>query len=261
MGHVTDCWPAWTWKHPGEIEDEMIVWTVARGRGSLAIEDDAYDLAPGDCFLLRMWESIEAVHDPAHPLLLYWNGFRILDGDGTAQDLSAWPQERLPPRHRATADLQFLLGLQRRLITPFLRGAGINPGANAWMAALLAELHAIDGARGYAGEERQQFEAIRALCSDILAESGRNWTVARMARTVHYSTDHFGKLFRRFTGQTPNDFLIAARLEAAKSLLRGSSASVTDIAAHLGYSDVYFFSRQFRTKVGVTPTKYRLEGG
>ena len=80
---------------------------------------------------------------------------------------------------------------------------------------------------------------------------------SRLARAVHYSPVHFGRLFRRFVGETPSAFLIRARMDAAKSLLRGSSASITQIAEYLGYGDVYFFSKQFREKVGSPPSEYR----
>jgi AraC family transcriptional regulator, arabinose operon regulatory protein len=261
MAHVTDCWPGWSWRHPGEIEDALMIWTVARGRGTLRTGGETLAIGGGDCFVLRMWDSVAVEQEVAHPLLIYWNAFRVVGRDGLPIDLSALPQESLPAVHRVVADLPFLLALQQRLITPSLEGAGLNPQADTWLLALLAELQAIDRASAVAGEDREQYEAIRHLCAQILEESGRGWTASRMARALHYSPDHFGRLFRRFVGKTPSAFVIHARMEAAKSLLRGSSASITQIASHLGYGDVYFFSRQFREKVGVPPTEYRERGG
>ena len=78
-----------------------------------------------------------------------------------------------------------------------------------------------------------------------------------MARRLHCSPDHFTRTFRAATGQTPQRFVVAARIAAAKSLLRTSSLSVTAIADSLGYGDVYFFSKQFRRETGVPPTAYR----
>jgi AraC-like DNA-binding protein len=257
MAHVTDCWPGWSWRHPGEIEDALMVWTVARGLGTLHTGGEVFALAGGDCFVLRLWEPVRVEQDEKHPLLVYWNAFRIVRRDGAPIDLSSLVGGQLPPLHRVANDLPFLLALQQRLITPSLEGAGLNPQADTWLLALLTELHAMDRASAVAGEDREQYEAIRHLCAQVRTDSARGWTASRMARALHYSPDHFGRLFRRFVGETPSAFLIRARMEAAKSLLRGSSAPITQIAEYLGYGDVYFFSKQFREKVGISPSEYR----
>ena len=44
---------------------------------------------------------------------------------------------------------------------------------------------------------------------------------------------------------------------AARNRLRNSSATLETIAHELGYRDVYFFSRQFKQKTGITPNNYR----
>lgn len=256
MGHITACWPGWEWQHPGELEEDLMIWTVAGGKGRLSAGGQEYAAGLGDCFVLRMWEPIEATHEPRQPLLIYWNSFRFV-ADGGPVDLSGMDNRALPPVHRVVEDLPFLLSLQKRLIDPFLHGRGLNPGADTWMLALLAELRSQDERTRLSGLDLEQYECIQHLCAEILADLGREWTVPGLARRLHYSPDHFCRLFRRFTGLTPKDFLIQARIEGAKSLLRSSSASVTRIAEMLGYSDVYFFSRQFRARVGASPSQYR----
>jgi AraC-like DNA-binding protein len=257
MAHVTDCWPGWSWRHPGEIEDALMIWTIARGRGTLTVRGREFAIGGGDCFVLRLWEPVDVEQQESHPLLIYWNAFRIVRRDGTPMDLSRLADDSLPPLHRVVGDLPFVLSLQRRLITPSLEGVGLNPRADTWLLAMLAELQANDEAGAITGEDREQYEAIRHLCAQVLADSGRGWSASKMARALHYSPDHFGRVFRRIVGKTPSAFLIHARLEAAKNLLRGSSASITQIAAHLGYSDVYFFSKQFSDKVGLSPSEFR----
>jgi len=54
---------------------------------------------------------------------------------------------------------------------------------------------------------------------------------------------------------------VSARMERAKRLLATSSMSMKQIAPALGYARQHFFSRQFRQRVGCTPTEYRRRCG
>ena len=66
-------------------------------------------------------------------------------------------------------------------------------------------------------------------------------------------TDLFGSVY----GMPPAAYILDYRLNIAKQLLEYSTLSVCDIAAETGFSDITYFSRAFKSKVGVTPSKYR----
>lgn len=51
--------------------------------------------------------------------------------------------------------------------------------------------------------------------------------------------------------------MIRARIERARHLMRESPLSLKQIAATLGYTDVYFFHRQFKAVTGLTPGQWR----
>ncbi|MNJ50147.1 Arabinose operon regulatory protein [compost metagenome] len=46
-------------------------------------------------------------------------------------------------------------------------------------------------------------------------------------------------------------------MELAKTMLRLTSRSVTEVGALVGYSDRRYFSKVFQRYTGVTPTEYR----
>ena len=67
-------------------------------------------------------------------------------------------------------------------------------------------------------------------------------------------------LRRRFkiaTGSTLHQYVMQRRMGRAKELLGQTELPLKAIAAQLGFSDVYFFSSQFRQQVGVAPAAYR----
>ncbi len=53
------------------------------------------------------------------------------------------------------------------------------------------------------------------------------------------------------------DYINSLRLLEAASLLRDPAASVTDVALHVGFSNLRTFNRAFMKQYGMTPTAYR----
>ena len=63
--------------------------------------------------------------------------------------------------------------------------------------------------------------------------------------------------FRQTAGVTLHGYVLQTRLARARSLLTETDLPLKTIADQLGYSDVYYFSRQFHAVVGVSPSAYR----
>jgi len=78
-----------------------------------------------------------------------------------------------------------------------------------------------------------------------------------MAKLVRLTPAYLGTLFKKETGVNFTDYLIERRIEAAKSLLRESDAKLEAITKRIGYTEVKYFQRLFRSKVGITPGEYR----
>ncbi|MBX3295944.1 MAG: helix-turn-helix transcriptional regulator [Acidobacteria bacterium] len=64
------------------------------------------------------------------------------------------------------------------------------------------------------------------------------------------------RLFRRYYGQTPRQYLIEKRIEKAKELLR-NGRSVTEACFAVGYETPSSFATLFRRRSGVTPSEFR----
>ncbi|MFT3830621.1 MAG: AraC family transcriptional regulator [Opitutaceae bacterium] len=67
----------------------------------------------------------------------------------------------------------------------------------------------------------------------------------------------FIRLFRQTTGHTPGEFLANLRLEEACVLLHYSELSIDEVAAKIGFADRGYFSRQFASRIGIPPARYR----
>lgn len=254
-GHHTFCSSDWAWNNPRTQVNELLLWIIVKGRGTLTTERGVFPLRAGDCFLMPLRETLQGRHDPLQPLEVPWMILRFRDERGRIIPRTPETTRGGPAFHRRLDDVTFATQLCDRSIDAFL--AKRQDEANRWLASVLLEIERQDRQPRFPGAEREQHERIHDLCECIRAIPARPWRVEDLARELHYSSDHFSRIFRAVTGMTPKDFIIQARINAAKSLLMFSSHSISRIADTLGYGDVYHFSRQFKEKTGINPTAYR----
>ncbi len=80
-----------------------------------------------------------------------------------------------------------------------------------------------------------------------------------LAQLTGLSTVYFRKLFTELVGQSPIDYISSVRIRKAKEMLESDFSSITDIAASLGYPNIYDFSRAFKKHVGVSPKAYKAD--
>lgn len=77
-----------------------------------------------------------------------------------------------------------------------------------------------------------------------------------IAGVVNLSPHHFLRLFKDAFQTTPYQFVIAKRLERAQAMLRAGDSSVTDVCFELGWESLGSFSRDFKRRFGVSPSRY-----
>lgn len=78
-----------------------------------------------------------------------------------------------------------------------------------------------------------------------------------IAHHVGISVSQLNRLFRQEFGSTVYSYILNNRIHIARSLLSGTSMSVTEIAFLLNFADEHYFSNIFKKKTGVTPTQWR----
>ena len=97
---------------------------------------------------------------------------------------------------------------------------------------------------------------LRDVRSRVHKQLARTWSVSDMARLVHLSPSRFAHVYRDFFGTGPMEDLIEARIAHACWLLSSGRVPVKQAAAESGFSDLHYFSRSFRARVGCAPREY-----
>ncbi|HEY5585065.1 MAG TPA: AraC family transcriptional regulator [Ruminiclostridium sp.] len=90
----------------------------------------------------------------------------------------------------------------------------------------------------------------------IMANYANHISVESIANMLGIDRRYLCRVFHKNTGDTPQNFLVNYRLEKAAVLLDKHGYSVSEAARSTGYEDIYNFSKMFKKKYGVPPSRY-----
>lgn len=82
-------------------------------------------------------------------------------------------------------------------------------------------------------------------------------TLQEIAASVNMSHYHFSRLFKKAYGYSPYEYLLLARINKAKHLLKTTDLPIKTVAQQVGYLNASTFSSAFTAKVGLPPKTFR----
>ena len=101
-------------------------------------------------------------------------------------------------------------------------------------------------------------EAIVQAVLGYIKSDCKNANLTKIAKDTHQSVSVLSKLIRQKTGDTFKELLQQRRFETAAHLLTETDLAVEEIALDVGYENLSYFFRQFKSRYGVTPRAYRM---
>ena len=85
----------------------------------------------------------------------------------------------------------------------------------------------------------------------------RQPTLQELAEHVNLSPYYFAHVFKEETGISPIEYVAISKINYAKSILKTTTTSITEITDILGYSSNASFSNAFKKRTGITPARFR----
>jgi AraC family transcriptional regulator len=101
-----------------------------------------------------------------------------------------------------------------------------------------------------------QMARVRAFIDENLHRTIHTMDLSTIARL---STAHFSRSFKKAFGEPPHAYVVRRRLERACHLMITSSASTSEIALSVGFSDQAHLGRLFRQAFGQSPSRWRRD--
>ena len=94
--------------------------------------------------------------------------------------------------------------------------------------------------------------------SELVMKHYHEWHhVSDYADALHITVPHLCSTIKQASQRTAGDWIAEAILTDAKAQLKLSVTPIKEIAISLGFENVAFFNRFFKTHVGITPKNYR----
>ena len=98
---------------------------------------------------------------------------------------------------------------------------------------------------------------INSTISYIQSRYNQKINISDLTKMVHISEYHFLRIFKKYTGISPYEYITNYRINKSKTLLGETSLSINEIAFEVGFNNINNYIRSFKKLVGTTPMNYR----
>lgn len=103
----------------------------------------------------------------------------------------------------------------------------------------------------------ERYDVMFHMRNLVYSEPEANYDVSTLAVMAGMSRSGFQHLYKKIFGVNVMEDVVESRIIRAKNLLRSTNLSVKQVGEKSGYTNTYSFMRQFKERVGKTPTQYR----
>lgn len=247
----------------------MEIGICVEGSGSCYVDNRVYHYAVGDIQIVLPYQPHLSNSDKGNPARWVWISFdpyKMLIGNGfyafdklnhllekNITFTGVFSQDEYP-------ELSYIINSLSRestLDVDYSREYSI-----LLVCELLIALSRIKGVSNY------KKPVMKATCIKILPAftviknnlgNAEALSLENLASACSMSSSSLRRLFHEFSGQSPKQFIIKARLSYAEYMLLNSHLSIIDIAAASGFDNISCFTRSFKKVYGSSPSAFRKE--
>ncbi|WP_251551677.1 AraC family transcriptional regulator [Neobacillus muris] len=236
------------------------LWFITKGSGEIVMNGKKSELSPGKLVIFTPGMSCDKKSDSNDPLEIYFIRFTYA---GAFEKKEQWyfkhPEEIHFPLQgvytiKNSTGVAFLfeeiLSLSKR------RGSAIAFKKKILFQELLLTLIQDFHSQTISKDTKQ---VIEETIDYISHHYHRAITLSDLAKMAGLSNSHYSRLFKKYIGYSPIEYVTHLRIDRAKELLAHSDRRIKEVSLSVGYEDELYFSRIFKKIVGVSPTQFSDE--
>ncbi len=244
---------------PPHWHERMEIWGINQGEFTFTCDGDIFDLQPGDVLIINPGQ-VHSCRVNVAPVqfqciifdmnILFTNRPGEID-----QTLRSIAGGALRFQHivRKSPDIYPLV--QRIMaIDPNM------PYSCMEITGLIYQLLSLL-TRHYVLKEEHPVPRLLQEINQLLEYIHKNYhkklTLEELSAIACRSPSYLCRWFKEAVGESPMAYLTTIRINKAYELLSAGSCSVADAADAVGFSDLNTFTRQFRKRVGILPSKVK----
>lgn len=241
-----------TWNKGRTLNGYYIVF-ISKGEGILETEyTPPITLSEGSCFFLfpNVWHRYKPSTNTGWEE--YWIGFR-----GT------YPENLMQAPFFSPQNPFVNIGLRVPMLALFQRLLEMvqlsYPGYDKIIPGITLEILGLINNNSFQKNlEANPTQKLIQKALFLLQESiDEKVNVKKLAQQLPMGYSKFRKEFKKAVGKSPLEYQLELRLDKAKELLSSTTQTISEIAFQTGFDSVYYFSKFFKIKTGISPKYYR----
>jgi AraC-like DNA-binding protein len=183
----------------------------------------------------------------------YWVGFHGVIADNLIRADFFHPREAALHIGMKEDILQSILEILEQTKT---EESGYQPRIAGGVLHLLGKIHSLRRQQYFGGETHM--ETIVNKGRFLIRENFDSpLSIEEIAAKLNVGYSWFRKVFSKYTGMSPGQYLIQLKIDKARQLLSQTKMSVKEISFELNFSSAAYFSTLFKEKTGMSPENYR----
>jgi len=240
-----------TWEK-GRVLQEYQINYISEGSGILETNSGKYQLKPGNLFIIR--PGIKHRYRPLKKT--GWHENYIGFNGEFADHLFAgeWFNSSAPVIY---------CGYKEELIDTYIKIFDLvreeKPGyqqiVSGLVIKLLGYIISAEKQKEFKGKDISKF--IEEVRFRMREEIDQTLDFKKIAHDHLIGYSYFRKMFKKYTGVAPHQYYLELKIMRSKELLLSTDKSIKEISFDLGFQSIYYFSRLFKSKTGMSPSEFR----
>ncbi len=120
---------------------------------------------------------------------------------------------------------------------------------------LLGFIVSLDRQKDFSGKRVEKI--IQDACFTIRENVDKDMDFHGFAGSYGIGYSYFRKMFKKYTGVPPVQYHLELKILRAKEMLLHTDMSIKEISYKLGFQSIFYFSRLFKSKLGIAPSEIR----